>query len=124
MSAPKARALEAKAVAPAKPPRTSLHEPFSWVDKGGAFDAGAELAAMTMDVCHGIEVCLEIVSACNLEHEFNRDADPGQEELPLLNESDTSRLMRLAMVSARLLSFSAERHIARHNERAQKAGAA
>ena len=89
----------------------ALHQPFSWLHGAAKDDLGANLAALAMDMCRGIETCLEMVETSNLERSHNADCDPGDEAIPLLSPADTGRLLRMAMASARLLADKSEGHI-------------
>jgi hypothetical protein len=89
----------------------AVHKPFSWLDDSLRSDRQAEFAATTFDICQGISLCIELVHSSDLERLHNVDADPGEEEAPLLDLVNTERLLRLARASAELLADSAERHI-------------
>lgn len=101
----------------------AAHQPFSWLGDELKDHDSADFVALTMDVCFGIETCLELVHSSGLERAFNRDADPGQESAPALDLGCTERLLRLAIVSSRLLSASAEQRINWLSSRAKKAAA-
>lgn len=98
----------------------AAHKPFSWLADEARFDGNAELMATTFDVCNGILTCLELVHSSNQERSFNADADPGDEQAPILNENDTGRLLRLAMASTQLLAGAAYQNIEFRNSMEKK----
>lgn len=85
------------------------HKPFSWLVGSAKDDQNAQFAALTMDICHGVETCLELVHVSNLERDHG----------PTLNPNDTERLLRMAMASMRLLGESAESTIEHMNKCAE-----
>lgn len=108
--------------APAKLPKaTAFHVPFSHLDLRLKHDQDAQFAATTMDIARGIGLCLEMVSNSDLAREMNSDAEPTDEDLPLLDPVDTYLLARFAISSARLLADHAEGHIKWLNEYRAKA---
>lgn len=104
---------------PSTPALGEAHQPFSWLGQDLKGDASAEFAALTMDVCRGVDLCLEILHADHMVRIVNRDADPGEEKAPAFGLADGERLLRLAMVSARLLSDAAEVQIERASARSR-----
>jgi len=88
-----------------------VHQPFSWAM--GEFDDGREafFAALTLDVCNGIQTCLELVHATDLAS----GPSGACEEQPILGVTDRDRLLRLATVSARMLSDRAWEEVTRKN---------
>ena len=105
---------------PLEQPAT-VHQPFSWLHFSAKHDAGAQFAAMTMDVCNGVGLCLEILHADDMTRLHNNEADPGDEERPAFRSSDIERLLRLALTSTNLLAEAAAANIERANERARLA---
>ena len=85
-----------------------LHQPFSWLNARVQLDAGAQFTELTMDICYGLQTCLELVHAAS--------ASPS----PVLGHSDADRLLRLAIASAGLLAGAAQDHINWINERSSK----
>ncbi|AQR70078.1 hypothetical protein BZG29_18395 [Janthinobacterium sp. LM6] len=103
--------------APAKLPKAAaFHVPFSHLDHRLKDDQDAQFAAITMDIARGIGVCLEIASNSDLAREMNADADPADEDLPVLGPVDTYILTRFAISAARLLADQAEDRITWMNE--------
>jgi hypothetical protein len=88
-----------------------IHQPFSWAM--GEFDDGRDafFAALTLDVCNGIQTCLELVHATDLAS----GPSAACEEPPILGVMDRDRLLRLATVSARMLSDRAWKEVTRKN---------
>lgn len=91
----------------------ALHQPFDWLGPELQGHDTAAFLSLALDIGHGIETCLALVHSANMERTADDDADPGDEGTPILNSDDTERLLRLAQVSARLLSDDAQRRIER-----------
>lgn len=103
--------------APAKLSKaTALHVPFSHLGLHMKHDQDAQFAAATMDIARGIGVCLEMASNSDLARETNTDADPADEDLPVLDPVDTYILTRFAISAARLLAEHANDRITWLNE--------
>ena len=94
------------------------HQLFSHLHGDAKNDSGTRLAARTLDVCNGIETCLELVHSSDLTRRYNLDADPGEEVAPTLSINDTDRLLRLAIASVKMLANAAEGQIDQANKRA------
>lgn len=91
-----------------------LHEPFTWFNSYYKQDRKAEFVGMTLDVCSGINACLELIHSSELQR------DNG--DVPILNISESARLLRLALMSSQLLANEAEKHIGWMNEFAHNRG--
>lgn len=87
------------------------HKPFSWISEEAQCHPMADFATLTLDVCNGLNVCLEIAHNSDLERLNNADRAPGKEILPTTSIIDTSHLMRLAIASTTLIARLAEREI-------------
>lgn len=94
-----------------------LHKAFSWVEKGVADVDGAEFAALTMDVCHGIETCLELMHVTDI----SMGSGAGDEDPPILGTVDKERLLLLAQAAARMLGDRANMRVNDMNKQAHKA---
>ena len=92
--------------------RSAIHEPFSWIADDAKAYPMADFVALTMDACNGIRTCLELVHASDLDREA---AEDDNDVTPVINAHDSGRLLRLALVTAALLSGEAERKIERIN---------
>ena len=84
-------------------PAAQTHKAFSWISEQMECDSSARFAALMIDVANGIGTCLEIVQSTMMA--------PALAEDPLLSENDTMNLLRLAIVSARMLEEKAESQI-------------
>ncbi|QRX80848.1 hypothetical protein [Glaciimonas sp. PAMC28666] len=73
----------------------ALHQSFSWLPDEYKTDPAAQFYAMTKDICHGIQTCVDLAHFSTMD----RDNDT----IPMLNISDTDRLLRLALTSAQML---------------------
>jgi hypothetical protein len=94
-----------------------IHEPFSWLNKGVANRHEAQFVALTMDVCNGVETCLQLLHSDMLARNRNQWADPGQEDAPLLDKATGERLLLLATAASRMLAERAEAQIDTLNDR-------
>jgi hypothetical protein len=103
--------------APRQEPR-ALHVPFAWLDATLQHDHQAVFAALTMDVCNGMQTCLQLVHSDLLTRNRNQIADLGQEDAPLLDKAGGERLLLLATAAARMLSERAEEYIDAMHHRA------
>lgn len=88
----------------------STLEPFNWLHEQARREPGADLVSETMDVARGIACALELVNTSILA-----DVD---EDWPTLDLNQREALLRLAIVSARMLSAQADREIDRRNREA------
>jgi hypothetical protein len=92
--------------------RTSaVHQPFSWLGDDVKDHPIADFVALTMDVCSGVQTCMEIVHLSDLVRSENADLDHEDAELPAVNANDAGKLMRLAIGTTRLLREYAARQI-------------
>lgn len=100
---------------------TPLHTPFSWLHKHVRNDFQGQFLAQTMDVCRGIETCLNLVMEAQLHAANNAGAEPDPDDRPLLSIGDTERLLRLALVSSKMLADEADSRIDRLNNAGKEA---
>ena len=82
----------------------STHEPYRWLNKEAQGFPGADFVELAMEVSNGIRTCLELVNASDLARDEN--------ETPLLDKADTCYLLRLAIVSSKMLAEDAEQKLA------------
>lgn len=94
-----------------------LHKAFSWVEKGVADVGGADFAALTMDVCRGIETCLELIHVTDI----SVNSGAGDEDPPILGTVDKERLLLLAQAAVRMLGERADKRVDDMNKQAHKA---
>jgi len=94
-----------------------LHKAFSWVEKGVADVDGAEFAALTMDVCRGIQTCLELMHATDMS------VNTGGDDQPILGTVDKERLLLLAQAAAHMLGEHADKRVDEMNKQVRKARA-
>jgi hypothetical protein len=74
-------------------------------------DYMAEFAALTLDVCQGLQTCLGIVHKASVDHWDNDDMEPGHETQPLLSQFDAEQLSRFAIASVGMLARTAQDRI-------------
>jgi len=92
------------------------HVPFSWLhtDKGGR---SAKFIETVLDVCGGLQTCLELVHATDMAlHARSMDDD---EAVPVLGTGHKERLLRLAIAATGMLSNRAYDEIDWINEQAR-----
>lgn len=97
----------------------AIHQAFSWVEQGVADVESADFAALTMDVCRGIETCLQLIHVTDIS--VNSGAD--DEDPPILGTVDKERLLLLAQASARMLGDRADKRVDEMNKQVRKARA-
>ena len=101
--------------------RTSaVHQPFSWLGDDVKDHPIADFVALTMDICSGVQTCMEIVHLSDLVRSENEELEPEQAELPAVNAYDSGKLMRLAIGTTRLLREYAARQIDLINTRGRE----
>lgn len=95
-----------------------IHQPFSWVGHIPG-DRNADFAALTLDVCQGVQTCLELIHSSDLAIA----AGGGDESPPVLGFGDRERLLLLSTATMRMLGLQAEGHIGYLGDKARKAEA-
>ncbi len=98
-----------------------LHEAFSWVEKGVADEPGADFAALTMNVCRGVETCLQLLHSTDLAIHAQGWGDDCS---PVLGRIDKERITLLATAAVQMLGDRAEARVDDANDRARKAAQA
>jgi hypothetical protein len=95
-----------------RPARTQDFEEFSWLSDDLLGDAGARFAARMKDLGYGVQTCLKLIEASELEQEHCRNQDPVKEgavpDVPMLNAFYTGTLMRLAITVSGIIGAEAE----------------
>jgi hypothetical protein len=87
------------------------HKNFRWFEgDDNAFATGAFLET-TLDIAAGINTCLEIVYASDLERTANADANDGETSPPAVGINEADKLMRMAIASSALLRDDARRRV-------------
>ena len=95
----------------------ALHQPFSWVHVP-APGLDAHFAALTLNVCRGVETCLQLMHSTDLAmHAREWEED----ETPVLSRIDKEKLMLLATAAMQMLGDRAERRVHDANEKAHQA---
>lgn len=94
-----------------------MYEAFSWLDKDVANVHSAEFVALTMDVCHGVQTCLQLIHSTDL----CTNSGAGEEDPPILGGVDKERLLMLATAAMRMLGDQAEERVESINKQAWKA---
>lgn len=94
-----------------------LHEPFSWLESPEP-SADADFAAVALNVCRGVETCLQMIHSTDLElHHRDWGNDDAK---PILGRVDKERLMLLATAAVQMLGQQADARINAANEQAPK----
>jgi len=65
----------------------------------------ADFVAITKDICHGIQTCIELVNNSELDRLAQED---GNDVTPVLSAFDSSSLLRMALASSRLMALEAD----------------
>ena len=86
------------------------HEAFSWMPNTRP-TPGGEFAMKVLDVCRGIEVCLQLAQASQMARDHNRWASPGNKEVPTLSVGDAETLVLFSKTVAGMLGESATTQI-------------
>lgn len=97
-----------------------IHQPFSWTPDVGAQDHEAHFAALTFDVCNGVQTCLQLVQSTDMAlyaRTFGDDAPP------LLSRVDREHLVLLATAAVRMLGAQAYKRADELNDQARVAAA-
>jgi len=92
-----------------------IHQAPSWVhcqDK----DGGAAFAALTLDVCNGVQTCLQLMQATDIAN----SSLAGDEYPPILGAVDKERLLLLAQAAAHMLSERAWDRVEELNDEGRK----
>lgn len=97
-----------------------LHVPVSWLVPGLQDDLGAQFVALAMDICNGVNTCLELIHATDIAL-MARDPE---NDPPISGIVDREHLLLLARASTRLLSERAWHYTERLNGQAYKDAAA
>jgi hypothetical protein len=97
-----------------------LHVPVSWLSPEAQDDLGAQFVALAMDVCNGVNTCLELIHATDIAV-MARDPE---NDPPILGIVDREHLLLLARASTRMLSDRAWDCASQLNVRAHKNAAA
>jgi hypothetical protein len=93
-----------------------LHVPVSWLDPEAQDDIGAQFVALAMDVCNGVNTCLELIHATDIAVMAQ---DP-ENDPPILGINDREHLLLLARASTRMLGDRAWNCASQLNDRARK----
>jgi hypothetical protein len=94
-----------------QPKPSALHQPFSWLAPHCEHDEGAQFIGLTLDICQGLQVCLDLVHSDDMIRSINADADPGEEVPHTLSSGEVQQLLRMAKGVAGLLAEEAEKRI-------------
>jgi hypothetical protein len=87
------------------------HKNFRWIEGNDNTFASGEFLETTLDIVSGINTCLEIVYASDLERAANADASDGETSAPAVGINDADKLMRMAIASAALLRDDVRRRV-------------
>lgn len=97
----------------------AMHQDFRWIDSDAQATTHAQFLERTLDITAGINTCLELVYASNMERLGNHDVAAAERVLPVLGVGDTDRLMRLTIAASALLREEARRNVECLNEAAE-----
>jgi len=87
------------------------HKNFRWIEGDDNAFATAAFLETTLDIAAGINTCLEIIYASDLERAANADANEGETSAPSVGIQEADKLMRMAIASSALLRDDARRRV-------------
>lgn len=96
-------------------PIQPTHQDFRWITGVGQSEQMADFVELTRDIAAGINTCLQIVFASNLEHANNEDADPDCTSPPSIDKISADTLLRFSIAASALLRRESDAHIQRLN---------
>jgi hypothetical protein len=99
-------------------PSAPIHQAFSWLEEAAADSQDAQFAALSLDVCHGLQTCLSLVYGADQSSGPDADADVP----PILGTADKERLLLLAGAAVRMLGDRAFERVEKLKDQAAKAG--
>lgn len=85
----------------------SAFKEFSWLRGDLQRDHAAIFAAQMKDLGFGVQKCLQLIEASELDRSHGAE-DDDEINAPLLNRYDTSVLLRFAMTAAGIIGAQAE----------------
>ena len=94
------------------------HQPFSWVPHALHGDLDAHLAALTFDVCNGVQTCLQLIHSTDMDMSARSS---GSDVQPLLNTVDKEQLLLLATAAVKMLGKQAFERADYLDDQARKA---
>jgi hypothetical protein len=99
----------------------SAFQEFSWLQGDLRRDHAAIFAAQMKDLGFGVQKCLQLIEASELDSSHGAE-DDDDDNAPLLNAYDTSVLLRFAMTAAGIIGAQAEVFLDRAHAAASPAG--
>lgn len=84
-----------------------VHQAFSWIADGVSDVHGAEFVALTLDVCHGVQTCLQLIHSTDMR----TNSGAGDDDPPPIGSVEKDRLLLLATATMRMLGSQAEERV-------------
>lgn len=106
----------ASAATSSHPHPQATHQAFRRIDGTQRDSAYAAFLELTYDAVAGIQTCLEIVHASNLQREINASEEGADMQAPAIGPFDAEKLMRLSIASSTMLSNETMRRIELENQ--------
>jgi hypothetical protein len=103
------------------PVSRSAFREFSWLNGDLRNDHAAIFAAQMKDLGLGVQKCLQLIEASELDRAHGAE-DGDDANAPLLNQHDTSVLLRFAMTAAGIIGAQAEEFLDRPHAAASPVG--
>lgn len=100
----------------------SAFQEFSWLNGDLRDDHAAVLAARIKDLGFGVQKCLQLIEASELDRAHGAE-DDDEDNAPLLNAYDTGVLLRFAITASGIIGAQAEEFLVRAQRQAEKGGA-
>lgn len=79
------------------------YKPYSWLRHDVEESPLTDFVDLTLDISTGLETCLGLVHASELEHLANDHCDEGEESLPMLGMIERHEILRLAIATSKIL---------------------
>ncbi|MFK3738493.1 hypothetical protein [Massilia sp. TN1-12] len=79
------------------------HKPFTWIHQDVEKSPLIDFVDMTVDISTGLETCLGLVHASELEHLANDSCAEGEESPPTLGMIERHNLLRFAIATSKML---------------------
>jgi len=92
---------------------------FSWLSGDLRSDHAAKFAARMKDLGFGVQKCLQLIEASELDRAHGAE-DDDEDNAPLLNAYDTGVLLRFAITASGIIGAQAEEFLVQAQRQAEK----
>jgi hypothetical protein len=98
------------------PVNRSAFREFSWLNGDLQRDHAAIFAAQMKDLGFGVQKCLQLIEASELDRAHGAE-DDDEDNAPLLNAYDTGVLLRFAITASEIIGAQADEFLVRAQKR-------